>query len=173
MIKEFYTKSIKDQNVKFKTNEVVSEYVREEKVTGLRLYITGLVGVAGSAKKDIDLVKLEKKALENAKNNKYPVDSSNGLQQKIIYNYEISSDKDFKESMVNFVKDLKNRMPEYDFSGQISLIDREESLKNDMSLNLHYVDHYIIMNLKLSKQEEKWSIPFNYRGRRFSREIFS
>ncbi|MCK5849130.1 MAG: hypothetical protein KAH01_08050 [Caldisericia bacterium] len=173
MIKEFYKKRIKDQNVRFQDSSAISEYLREENVIGLRLYVTGLIGVAGSIKKNCDFMDLEKRALKNAKKNKYPVDSSNGLQQKIIYNYEISSEKNYKEAMVTFVDDLKSKMPEYNFFGQISLIDREESLKNDMSLNLHYVDHYVIMNMRFSKAGETWSIPFTYRGRRFSREVFT
>jgi PmbA protein len=173
MIKEFYKKSIKDQNIKFKNDNIESDYLRTEDVTGLRLYITGLLGVAGTAKKDFSLIELEKKALQNAKSTPYSLDCSSGLQQMIIYNYEISSEKDYKKAMTSFVEELKMKLPNCIFHGQMSLIDREESLTNEMNLKLRYKDHYIMINMYFTTEENDTPVPFSYRGRRFSREIFA
>ncbi|MDD4028580.1 MAG: metallopeptidase TldD-related protein [Caldisericia bacterium] len=173
MIKEFYKKSIKDQNIKFKNDKIESDYLRTEDVTGLRLYVTGLLGVAGTAKKDFSLIELEKKALHSAKSTPYSVDCTSGLQQNIIYNYEISSEKDYKQAMVSFVEALKNQLPHCIFHGQMSLIDREESLTNEMNLKLRYKDHYIMINMYFTNPETNTPVPFFYRGRRFSRDIFA
>jgi len=173
MIKEFYEKSIKDQNIKFKNDKIVSDYLRSEDVTGLRLYVTGLLGVAGTAEKEYSLVQLEKKALQNAKSTPYSLDCTGGLQQKIIYNYEISSEKDYKEAMVFFVEELKTRLPNCVFHGQMSLIDRQESLTNEMNLKLRYKDHYIMINMYFTHQDSPVPVPFFYRGRRFSRDVFA
>ncbi len=172
MIKEVYKKNIKDHNVKFLSDGTISEYIRKEDVTGLRIYVTGLLGVAGTAKKDYDPAQLERQALENAKHNPYPVDCSHSLQQKIIYNYELSKEKDYKEAMVLFVEHLKNTCSDLEFHGQMSLIDREESLSNEMGLSLQYKDHYIMMNLYFEDAENHTPVPFFYRGRRYSRSVF-
>jgi PmbA protein len=155
-------------------SQIVSNELKNTIQTSLRIYYSGLIGVAGACDEH-DEIELEKAAMGNLKLGiPYLPKVTQDQQICVIYNYDVAHGNDFVSDMELLLTDLRKEFSEFSFSNTIQLIDKTHKIQNNAGLFCQYQDHYLdlLLDFKHSAStEEKNGSVFCF-GRRFVHELF-
>ncbi len=141
---------------------------------GLRIYYSGLIGVAGAIG-DYDDLELEKKAMTMIKDGvSYLPEPTQDEQICMIFNYDVAHGTDFVEDMNKLLSMLRSNFPEFIFSNSIRLIDHCFKMQNNAGLFFQYQDHFL--DLKLNFKHKSSQNPVDgllcCHGRKYDQDVF-
>ena len=174
MVKEVLSLEKQANVLSIHNSQIVSNEVSNTSQTSLRIYYSGLIGVAGAC--DVhDEIELEKAAMGNLKLGiPYLPKATQDQQICVIYNYDVAHGNDFVSDMELLLVDLRKEFSDFSFSNTIQLIDKTHKIQNNAGLFCQYQDHYLDLMLDFrhsSSTEVKNGSVFCF-GRRFVHELF-
>lgn len=143
MIKEKYISRVKEISVNIVQTDIDSVRKKDISKTGLRVYDSGCIGVAGGMGK-VDEKDLERRAIDNLSLKiPYPCNPSENLKMQADYRKEIFSDEEFVEEADEVLRILRSEFPDFTFSNKMYLNEIETGLKNDVGLDLLHRDRLL------------------------------
>lgn len=173
MIKEYVIEKRNEQIARIQDSALITVENKQTDLTTLRLYLNKKIGLA-KATGSYDELELEKMAFQNVKEGPiYSMEPTSDKQIEIVYNYMIAKGNDFVTDMRDFIQTLAHAYPMIHLQDQIKLIDHTYQLTNNNGVYLSYQDHILEINLTYhySLKEEKKTGHFQFRGRRYEKEI--
>lgn len=143
MIKEKYTKNIKETSISISNSVVDAVRFKNDTKTSLRVYEDGYIGIAGAIGK-YDEAELEKEAAEALKQKiKYPCSPSAERQEKVDKRADFIKDDQIVNEVDDLLYCLRKEHPDFIFSNKINLTETRSVISNDRNLKLEYADRGI------------------------------
>lgn len=174
MIKEILSHEKQATVLTIQDSHILSSEQKNTSSHSLRIYYSGLIGVAG-ALGEHDELELEKGAMAMLKRGiPYLPEVTQDQQICVIYNYDVAHGSDFVSDMELLLNDLRQDFSEFSFSNAIQLIDQTHKIQNNAGLFCQYQDHYLdlMLSFKHHSSTEKSDGSLYCIGRRFVHELF-
>ena len=146
MVRELYQTSIRETALNITMSKIDSVRIKNITKSGCRLYDNGFIGIAGVLGEPTDDTwKLaEKNLMRHIPYEHEP--SSNKELVKDLRKQDISADE-FILRAEELMEQLREEFPDFIFSNKIRLTEVEETLKNDIGLNLKNIDSSVNFEL--------------------------
>ncbi len=155
MVKETIYEEHKATEIYIQQSEIKSIKKTHTQQTGLRIYYSGLIGVAGAIGPH-DEIELEKKAMSMLQNKiPYLPDPTEEQQIYLIYNYDVAHGTDFIADMESLIQSLRQEFSDFSFNNLIQLKDQIYKIQNNAGLFLYYQDHFLDLKLSFNHTNSK------------------
>jgi PmbA protein len=174
VIKEILSHERQATLLSIQDSHILSTQQNNTSSHSLRIYYSGLIGVAGACGEH-DELELEKRAMGMLKSEiPYLPEVTQDQQICVIYNYDVAHGSDFVSDMELLLKDLRQNFSEFSFSNAIQLIDQTHKIQNNAGLFCQYQDHYLdlMLNFKHHSSTGETDGSLYCFGRRFIHELF-
>ncbi len=138
MVEEVYTDSQEEFTLKVEASEISSFRRRSLSRKAVRVYEGGRIGIAGSIGEDSegDLLRRAKEKLKFSV--EYRPEPSENMEKSLENGCHFKDEENLKEEFEDLLEELKERHPEFLYSGWASLKRSETILRNDRSLFLRH-----------------------------------
>ncbi len=174
MIKETLTHEHTSTLLRIDHTAIQSEEKKEILKTGMRIYLSGIIGIAGM-EGPLNEMELEKKAVEMLESSiPYAPEPTMDQQICLIYNYDVSHGPDFAGDMEDLLATMRSNFSSFAFFNEIELIDHCFQLQNNAGLFLQYQDHFLRLNLTFKHKTSDQEVDSFLKciGRKFDKDLF-
>ncbi|OAA29918.1 hypothetical protein AT15_01180 [Kosmotoga arenicorallina S304] len=138
MIKEKYTEKTSQIALNIENSKVESVRRKDITKTAIRVYSENKMGVAGGLGK-VDEEELAEKAIKALDFDiHYPVEPTSDLEMNIVYHADFSDSDEFVNEIEELLLEISKEQPDFIFSNKATLTTTENSLNNNLGLNLFH-----------------------------------